>query len=288
MQNKKTTGVARAWRRIGCGYALPAGIVLLLLAAFAAAQSLAPADPVRYIHDIQSLTTPQMEGRGNGSHGLTLAQKILVARYRSLGLEPKGTHGFLQPFTVVTGAELTPANHLTVESDGAKKALVLQSDWVPFSFSSSASVKAALVFAGYGISAEERKYDDYVGLDVKGKIAVVLRGEPASFSKGNAASPHAQLVTKAINARNHGAVALLLLNGKMGHGEEDLLTRFGSASGPEDVGLPFAQVKNVAADSWFAAAGTTLAAAQRRSTSGNTPHRLPFPPASQASVETGI
>jgi hypothetical protein len=45
---------------------------------------------------------------------------------------------------------------------------------------------------------------------------------------------HSQLVTKAINARNHGAKALVLVNGKLGDGEEDLLTRFGSVSGPEE------------------------------------------------------
>jgi len=50
---------------------------------------------------------------------------------------------------------------------------------------------------------------------------------------------HSQLVTKAINARNHGAKALVLVNGKLGDGEEDLLTRFGSVSGPEDAGILF-------------------------------------------------
>ena len=58
---------------------------------------------------------------------------------------------------------------------------------------------------------------------------------------------HSQLVTKAINARNHGAKAVVVVNGKLGDGEEDLLTRFGSVSGPENVGIVMVQVKNAIA-----------------------------------------
>ena len=55
---------------------------------------------------------------------------------------------------------------------------------------------------------------------------------------------HSQLITKAINARNHGAKAVILVNGKLGDGEEDLLTRFGSVSGPENAGIVIVQAKN--------------------------------------------
>jgi hypothetical protein len=257
----------------------------------AQAQTLAPADPARYIHDIQSLTTPQMEGRGNGSHGLTRAEKILVARYKSLGLEPKGSRGFLQPFTVITGAELKAGNHFVVEEKGGRATLQINQDYVPFSFSSSNEVTGSVVFAGYGITAPERKYDDYENLDVKDKIVVVLRQEPDSFHKGgdNAGpSAHAQFITKAINARNHGARALIVLNGKLGDGEEDLLTRFGSASGPEDVGIPFVQVKNHSADRWFAAADKSLAAAQNQIESTSKPASFAFPPELRVTLATNI
>ena len=86
------------------------------------------------------------------------------------------------------------------------------------SFSSSEAMSAPVVFAGYGASAEEFGYDDYAGVDVKDKIVVVLRYEPASFADkaGNTGlTRHAQLITKAINARNHGAKALVII-GKLG------------------------------------------------------------------------
>ena len=83
----------------------------------------------------------------------------------------------------------------------------IEQDFVPFSFSSSGQVDAPLVFAGYGATAEEFHYDDYAGIDVKDKIVVVLRYEPSGFadkSGNHGLTQHSQLVTKAINARNHG------------------------------------------------------------------------------------
>lgn len=203
-----------------------------------------------------------MEGRGAGTKGLTRAQHLLEKRYKSLGLEPAGTNGYLQAFTVITGAQLKGKNELLVTTGGQKRELKSKQDFVPFSFSSSGSAHGALVFAGYGVTAEEFNYDDYAGIDVKDKIVVAIRYEPASFAAkaGNQGmTRHSQLVTKAINARNHGAKALILVNGKLGDGEEDLLTRFGSVSGPEDTGIIFAQVKNAVADSWLKSGGKSLA-----------------------------
>jgi len=242
-------------------------VVLFLVVAFTSFAAAPPpavstADPHRYLDDIKALTVPAMEGRGAGTKGLTRAQHLLEKRYKSLGLEPAGTNGYLQPFTVITGAQLKGKNELVVTTGGQKHELKSKQDFVPFNFSSSGPAHGPLVFAGYGVTAEEFQYDDYAGIDVKDKIVVVIRYEPSSFAvkAGNQGmTRHSQLVTKAINARNHGAKALILVNGKLGDGEEDLLTRFGSVSGPEDTGIIFAQVKNAVADGWLKAAGKSLA-----------------------------
>ena len=214
------------------------------LAAYASAQSISSSDPTQYLDDVKTLTTPAMEGRGDGTKGLTHARDLLVKRYKELGLKPAGTNGYLQAFSVITGAKLKSDNRLTVENGSEKKELKLSQDFVPFSFSSSGTVSAPVVFAGYGASADEFGYDDYSGIEVKDKIVVVLRYEPSSFAEksGNTGlTRHAQLITKAINARNHGARAIVLVNGKLGDGEEDLLTRFGSVSGPENSGIELVQ-----------------------------------------------
>src|SRR6266403_2212259 len=56
------------------------------------------ADPVRYLNNIKALTTPAMEGRGDGAPGLTRAAHLLEQQYKDLGLEPAGTQGFFQAF----------------------------------------------------------------------------------------------------------------------------------------------------------------------------------------------
>ena len=240
---------------------LPAISALLCLFLVAASTPVPQADPTRYLNDVKSLASPEMEGRGAGTKGLTRAEHLIEKRYKELGLQPAGAHGYAQPFSVITGARLKPDNSFKVEAAGVTTDLKIDQDFVPFSFSSSGQVSGPLVFAGYGITADEFHYDDYNGLDVKDKIVIVLRYEPSGFAEKSGhhgVTQHSQLITKAINARNHGAKAVIVVNGKLGDGEEDLLTRFGSVSGPENVGIVFAQVKNAVADSWFQSAGKSI------------------------------
>jgi hypothetical protein len=255
-------------------------LLALTCLSLAAPPAIPTADPHRYLDDIKALTTPAMEGRGAGSKGLTRAEHLIEKRYKSLGLEPAGTNSFLQPFTVITGAHLKGKNHFAVLTGDQKRELKPKQDFVPFSFSASGSARAPMVFAGYGISADEFQYDDYAGIDVKDKIVVVLRYEPPSFAvkAGNQGmTQHSQLVTKAINARNHGAKALVLANGKLGDGEEDLLTRFGSVSGPENAGIIFLQVKNAVAEGWLKAAGKSLAELQEQINASSKPASFALP-----------
>ena len=274
-----------------------AAFLALAFAAAAPSQAPAPAptlgkaDAARYLDTIKTLASPDMEGRGAGTKGIERAAHLLEQRYQSLGLDPAGTQGFFQPFTVTTGAKLVSGNDLQEDVGGKKKILKLNEDFVPFSFSSSGQAAAPVVFAGYGATAAEFGYDDYAGLDVQGKIVVLLRYEPTGFAaKGGhqGLTQHAALVTKAINARNHGAKAVVVINGKMGDGEEDLLTRFGTVSGPENAGVLLVQVKNKIADDWFAAAGKSLSAIQDQVNSSTKPASFAFPATVHLSVDVHI
>jgi aminopeptidase YwaD len=269
-------------------------IFLVFAAAVLLASASTPvqqADPVRYLADVKSLASPDMEGRGAGTKGITRAEHLIEKRYKELGLQTAGVHGFAQPFSVITGARLKSDNHFSVQTADAKKELRINEDFVPFSFSSSGQGGGPLVFVGYGATADEFHYDDYAGVEAKDKIVVVLRYEPSSFAEksGNhGLTQHSQLITKAINARNHGAKAVVVLNGKLGDGEEDLLTRFGSVSGPENVGVIFAQVKNSVADAWFQAAGKSLKDVQEQINSSTKPASFDFPAALLASIHVDI
>ena len=219
------------------------------------------ADPSRYLNDIKSLTTPEMEGRGAGTKGIVRAQHLIEKRYKELGLQPAGVNGYAQPFTVITGARLKSDNHFAVQTSETKKNLKIDEEFVPFSFSSSGEADGPVVFR---IRRHRRRIPlrRLRGPRREGQNrSRPLRHEPKGFAEksGNhGLTQHSQVITKAINARNHGAKAVVVVNGKLGDGEEDLLTRFGSVSGPENIGIVVVQVKNAIADSWFQSAGKSL------------------------------
>ncbi len=281
----------RFWRRLA-RLSIPVAL-LTALAVVAAAQSLTvgKADPVRYLNDIKALTTPAMEGRGDDTKGIELATNMLEDRYKSLGLLPAGTAGFRQPFSVITGAKLLGNNSIHEQVGNVTKELKLNDQFVPFSFSSAGQAAAPVVFAGYGATADEFKYDDYDGVDVRGKIVVLLRYEPPSFAihtNNQGLTQHAALITKAINARNHGAKAVVVVNGKLNNDEQDNLTRFGSVSGPENAGIILVQVKNDVAQAWFAAAGKSLAAVQEQMNAAGRPASFAFPDSVRLAIEVNI
>jgi peptidase M28-like protein/PDZ domain-containing protein/PA domain-containing protein len=272
------------WRR--AALALSIAVIAVRIAA-----NTNSADPKRYLDDVKALSAPAMEGRGAGTKGIERAANLIEQRYRSLGLQPAGAKSFFQPFTVITGATLKEGNRLEAADGKTKQDLKLNQDFVPFSFSASAEAAGPVVFAGYGATAPEFGYDDYAHLDVKDKIAVILRYEPAGFAakSGNAGlTQHSQLITKAINARNHGAKAVILVNGKLGDNEEDQLTKFGSVNGPENAGILIVQAKNEVANAWFAEQGKSLAEIQNQINSSSTPASFAFPNRLQISLGVNI
>jgi len=132
----------------------------------------------------------------------------IANQWQAMGLLPKGTEGWFQPF-VVPQPILQAGNALEVRVGGDTTTYAVEKDWNPFSLSRSGTAEGEVVFAGYGITAPEDPfaYDDYAGLDVTGKIVLVFRKNP-----GWREVRHASFVAKLANAKKHGAVALLLCN----------------------------------------------------------------------------
>jgi len=247
------------------------------------------ASPERYAKDVTTLAAPNMQGRGAGTRGLDRARDYIQKRFAALKLQPAGTQGYLQPFTVTTGAKLNPGNQMSVRINEKKESFAITRDFIPFSFSAKRDVQGPIVFAGYGITAADQNYDDYFHFDVKDKIVVLLRYEPPSLTKkAGQRTGHAQLVNKAINARNRGAKAVILVNGKLGEKEEDILPRFGSLAGPEDIGIVMVQVKNSIADKWLQLAGKSLAKVQEEIDASSTPQSFALPDTAWAMVKVDL
>ena len=232
-------------------------------AAIVAAASAVPrSDPKLYLQHVKKLADPALEGRWSGTRGLEIAAEYIAEQFEKFGLEPAGDgRSYFQRFTVTTGAHLGPDNRFVVRNGGAATELKVEEDYLPLNFSTTGEAEGGVVFAGFGASAaDEFEYDDFEGLDVKGKVVVILRGEPRKFNPDNSPQPtrHAHLISKAINARDRGARAVVLVNGKLAADEEDRLIKFGSVSGPKDAGILIVHARRAVVDRWLEGSGKSL------------------------------
>lgn len=246
----------------------------LFPAAVLAAAILQGADmrPGEYLDYVKFLAAPEMRGRATGSRELERAADYIAFRFHTWGLKPLNGESYFQDFDVTTAARLGPANSLVWKNARRKGVLKLGRDFIPLNLSARGQASAQAVFAGYGITAPEYNYDDYAGLDVRDKIVVVLRHEPQEFDEnsvfeGKAYTAHAQIFSKASNAKLHGAKAILIVNDLAAHktsdasgepADNDNLEPFGATAGPANAGIEIAQVKAAALEKWFAAAGKSL------------------------------
>lgn len=264
------------------------------LAALAVSILSAQTDAKRYLADVKYLSSPELAGRGTGTPGLEKAADYISAQLRSLKLQPAVQAGFGQRFPVTTNARLGSNNRFAWASGAEKHVLKLNADFRPLNFSSSAGMAGPLVFAGYGITAPEFNYDDYAGIDVKGRIVVVLRHEPQEFDDasvfaGKLYTDHAQFWSKAANAKRHGAAGVVLVADRANHrGEPDELEPFGRTVGPNDAGIPFVQVKAETLERWLEIAGKDLAAVQKAIDEGLRPQSFELPAAIRVEARTEL
>jgi hypothetical protein len=177
----------------------------------------------RIADDARYLTSDQLEGRGLKTKGVDLAADYIAAQFSQAGLKTDLFDGKpFQKFTVATGQELAKDNKLVLSGPPAKEGekpqtieVNLGKEFTPLSLSGAGNFDAPLVFAGYGITAPKENYDDYAGIDVAGKIVVLLRHEPQqndpqSVFDGTRDSPHAWLTRKVTNAQDHKAAGVIL------------------------------------------------------------------------------
>lgn len=230
-------------------------LIGLLAACLASAADL---DPVHYLENVKVLASPQFKGRGTGTPELEKAATFIAGQYKKAGLQPVAG-SYFQSYPVTTMAKLGKRNKLTWHEGALKNDAKFEGDFTPLNFSSAGSVTAPVVFAGYGITAPEYNYDDYQGLDVKGKIVILYRREPQEFDEksvfsGKSYTRHAQFDAKATNAKQHGAKAVIMLT-DLGSSE---LEKFGKTAGPANAGIPFVQLKAEAMERWLEGQGKSL------------------------------
>ena len=223
------------------------------------------------LYHIKYLASDELQGRKAGTEFADKAAEYIAEEFRHYGLQPLGGDGnFYQEFEFVSGVQLGQKNSLVVSVAGKSLTYAVSSDFTPLAFSKDTSVTAEVVFAGYGITAKDLQYDDYEGMDVTGKVVLVLQYGPEGDNPHGKFSKFLPLRLKAMTARENGASALLITTGPMDDEKDELMKlRYDLAFA--DAGIPCVHIKRVVADSILGSAGTSVKATQGKLRSSKKP-----------------
>jgi len=162
--------------------------------------------------DIAYLADDKLLGRMPGTPGYQMAVDYVTSKLKALGVKPAGDKGYLQ--TVKLRRATASGASLTIGYDALNPSSVRNGNDVnvyPNPVNPEVKASAPLVFAGYGVTQPALNYDDYAGIDVKGKVVVVTRGAPDSFQSAVAAHV-GSTVNIMKNAAEHGAIGVMLVS----------------------------------------------------------------------------
>jgi Zn-dependent M28 family amino/carboxypeptidase len=185
-------------------------------AAFAAMQTINP-EHIRW--HVKFLSHDLLEGRGTGQRGGDFAAEYMATQFAEYGLKPAGDNGsFLQKVPLVGITTLAETRFTLLPKQGAALNLKLLDDYEAYDQTQQpqSEVNADIVFVGYGIDAPEYNWDDYKGVDVRGKVLLMLVNEPPSddphFFKGKALTYYGRWTYKYEEAARKGAAGVILIH----------------------------------------------------------------------------
>lgn len=177
---------------------------------------------------VKFLADDLLEGRGPGTRGGELAAKYIAAQFEAYGLKPGGDNGtYLQQVNFVGTKTIADKTHFSLvpERPKGEVAIDLHSYDLKYgddytvsnrTLTPSVDVSAPIVFVGYGVVAPEFGWNDYAGVDVKGKVILCIVGDPPSddpkFFGGKALTYYGRWTYKFEEAARHGAVGALIIH----------------------------------------------------------------------------
>ncbi len=166
---------------------------------------------------INVLTSPEMGGRLSGTEGYDHAARFAASKYAEWGLKPVYGDSFLQAFGMAYNemrdthfSLILPPDTEVNEGKAIVQEMTIYKDFCPTLYSGFGQVEAEVVFVGFGLTAPELGWDDYKGVDVNGKIVATLHGTPQI--QGKNFSDYTERAVKLLNAKEHGAAGMILIN----------------------------------------------------------------------------
>ena len=165
--------------------------------------------------DVRFLADDLLEGREAGTRGHDLASLYVATQYRMMGLQPGGEHGsYFQTVPMLRGTRLREGARLAIVRNGETTELAFQDDFIPsqsYDTDSCSVTSAPMVFVAQAVHAPELEQDDFAGVDLRGKVAVVLANAPARFPNDQRAF-YADWDEKARELAQRGAIGAMLLS----------------------------------------------------------------------------
>jgi hypothetical protein len=185
----------------------------MLLAALLLGGAPTPAAPIRaeaLRAHMKFLASDLLDGRRTGTRGYDLAAAYVAAGFEAAGLAPGAAASYFQPVPLREGRADIDAVELTLLGGSETRRLEPRRDFLPVPSLAlgQGEVEAPVVYVGFGVSAPERGYDDYAGLDVRGKIVLMAGGAPAGFP-GDERAHYSSSRGKRENAVAHGAAGMI-------------------------------------------------------------------------------
>ncbi|HUS20105.1 MAG TPA: M28 family peptidase [Terriglobales bacterium] len=184
-----------------------------------AAEAMRHVSKERIREHIRFLSHDLLEGRGTGQRGGDIAAEYIASQFALYGLKPAGANGSYMQKVPLVGVTTEPQSTFTITpANGEAMNLAFKDQWVAYNetLSDRAEINADIVWMGYGITAPEYHWDDYKGIDVKGKVLLMLVNEPSSddekFFKGKALTYYGRWTYKYENAARHGAAGVILIH----------------------------------------------------------------------------
>jgi len=248
-------------------------LVAAILTICTAARADSPAFPeASYRKHIEVLSSDAFEGRAPGTEGEKKTLAYIEQQFRAAGLQPGIGNSFLQPVPVV---EIMPHPDAAMRLAGAGgQSLALKSPddvvvWTKRPVPSTSITNAEVVYAGYGIVAPEYGWDDYAGLDVRGKLVLALVNDPGYATQdpqlftGNAMTYYGRWDYKFAEAVRHGAAGLLVIHETKAAGYPWDVPRNGATNPQFDLRIDDYEARRLALEGWITedAASRVLSAA---------------------------